>query len=146
MSSIALRSVSRLSRPLRTSFTGNARGLHLTHPRAKLYKNPDAKTFEQIVNAKDRIVLVDFYADWCRPCHQLSPVIEKLTEEPNKSGSGLPLDLIKVDIEGEDGGPLGASFKVSSLPTVLAFKEGERVDGFIGAQPEPIVKKLIESL
>ncbi|ETW86304.1 thioredoxin-like protein, partial [Heterobasidion irregulare TC 32-1] len=93
----------------------------------------------------DRVVLVDFYADWCGPCKTLSPILERITtDESIKSGSGLPLDLITVDTDAEVA--LAQQHKIRSLPTVVAFKDGQPVSQFIGALPEAQVRKFIESL
>ncbi|EFI28356.1 hypothetical protein CC1G_13890 [Coprinopsis cinerea okayama7 len=125
---------------------GYARSFHTTRPCAALYLNVDNATFDKVTSVKDRVVLVDFYADWCGPCRQLSPVIEKLTQEPATSGSGLPIDLVKVDTDSTEGQALGRKYRVTALPTVLAFKNGEVADGFLGAQPEAKIKQFIESL
>ncbi|KAH9483899.1 Thioredoxin Y, chloroplastic [Psilocybe cubensis] len=98
-------------------------------------------TFEKAIEATDRIALVDFYADWCGPCHQLAPVLEKLTKEPSTSGSGLPLDLVKVDTESEDG-----IAKVRALPTVIAFRNGSPITQFVGAINEAGVKDFLSKL
>ncbi|TFK30193.1 thioredoxin [Coprinopsis marcescibilis] len=122
------------------------RGIHITHPRAILYVNADKKTFEQVTATNDRVVLVDFYADWCGPCRQLSPVIERLTKDLDTSGSGLPLDLVKIDTETEDGQELARKYQVTALPTIVAFKEGKPANKFLGALPEHKIKEFVESL
>jgi len=89
--------------------------------------------------------LVDFYADWCGPCKLLSPILEKITTDPEiKSGTGLPLDLVTVDTDDPDGFELGQKFKVRVLPTVFAFRNGELVDNFVGALNERDVRKFLE--
>ena len=65
------------------------------------------------LNLIDSSTHTPFPHSWCGPCHQLSPVIESLTAEPQKSGSGLPLDLIKVNTDTDEGVPLAQTFKVS---------------------------------
>jgi len=70
------------------------------------------QTFTKTVAQKDRITVVDFYADWCGPCRQLSPILEKLTDVPNQSKDGLPFDLVKIDTETDDGQSLAGKFKV----------------------------------
>ncbi|TFK42338.1 thioredoxin-like protein [Crucibulum laeve] len=120
------------------------RHFHRTPPRLALYPKADEKTFNKVVEVKDRVILVDFYADWCGPCHQLSPILEKLTKEPNTSGSGLPLDLVKIDTDAEF--ELGQKYKVRALPTVIAFKDGKPVSQFVGALRENDVKGFLEAL
>lgn len=81
-------------------------------------------------------VLVDFWADWCAPCKQLKPVLEKLADE--YAGA---FRLAKVDTEAEM--QLASIFGIRSLPTVVLLKEGQMVDGFMGALPEGHVREFL---
>jgi len=84
-------------------------------------------------------VLVDLWADWCQPCKQLSPVLERLAEAAN--GAWL---LAKVDT---DANPrIAQVFGVQSLPTVVAIAGGQPIDAFSGALPEPQVRQWISAL
>lgn len=74
-------------------------------------------------------VLVDFWADWCRPCKMVAPVIEELAAENEGS-----VTVAKVDVENESA--LAARFKIMSIPTVMLFKDGIEVKRFIGVQPK----------
>jgi len=87
-----------------------------------------------------------FSASWCGPCHQLAPIVEKLTNEPNKSGSGLPFDLVKIDTDTEIGQALGGQYKVRALPTVIAFRNGKIISQFVGALSEAEVNKFLDKL
>ncbi|KIL69939.1 hypothetical protein M378DRAFT_21254 [Amanita muscaria Koide BX008] len=113
-----------------------------------VYKDVDQQTFTKVIEAKDRLVLVDFYADWCGPCRQLSPILERLGADSSvKSGAtGYPVDLVKVDVESDDGAILAGKYGVSALPTVVALRNGEKVDHFRGSLSEPAVLKFIEKL
>jgi putative thioredoxin len=89
--------------------------------------------------SKRRPVVVDFWADWCAPCRQLGPVLERLAEE--KGGEFL---LAKLDV---DANPYTAGqFGVRSIPLVVAFAEGRPVDQFLGAMPERTVRTFVERL
>jgi putative thioredoxin len=97
--------------------------------------------FEQVVveASKERPVLVDLWAAWCGPCRTLGPLLEKVAAE--RDGAFL---LAKLDV---DANPMVASmFGVQSIPTVIAFRDGQPVTGFVGAYPEPAVNEFVDSL
>jgi putative thioredoxin len=99
------------------------------------------ETFEQVVveGSKTRPVVVDMWAEWCGPCRVLTPILEKVAQE--RGGSFI---LAKLDT---DANPrTAASFGVQSIPTVVAFKDGQPVNGFIGAYPEPEVNRFIDTI
>jgi putative thioredoxin len=98
-------------------------------------------TFEAAVieRSKQVPVIVDLWAEWCGPCKTLGPILEKVVGATDGS-----VELAKVDV---DSNPQVASaFQVQSIPAVYALKDGRVVDGFIGAQPEQIVQRFVESL
>lgn len=90
-----------------------------------------------IDESQKRLVLVDFWADWCEPCKNLAPVLEKLANE--YQGQFL---LAKINADEQQ--MLAAQFGVRSLPTVMLIKDGQPVDGFAGAQPESEVRALLD--
>jgi len=100
----------------------------------------DAKldTFEQdVINAsKDTPVLVDFWAEWCGPCKQIGPLLEKLALEFN--GGFL---LAKVDVDKEQ--QLAGYFQIKSIPTLMLLKDGKIVDGFSAALPEAQLREFL---
>ncbi|MBS0555802.1 MAG: thioredoxin [Proteobacteria bacterium] len=81
-------------------------------------------------------VLVDFWATWCGPCKQLAPILEKIVASYNGT-----LKLAKVDTDKEQ--QLAAVFGIRSLPTVVLVKDGQMVDGFMGALPEGQVREFL---
>ncbi|KAA1469213.1 thioredoxin-like protein [Dentipellis sp. KUC8613] len=136
---------------LRAARTGSTRQLthgHAAPRRLKHYLNADRATFDKLTSAAhtaDRVVLVDFYAEWCNPCKILSPILEKLAaDESTKSGTGRAVDLVTIDTDAEVG--LAAQFDVRSIPTVYAFKDGKPVEHFVGAMNEAGVRRFLEHL
>ena len=97
--------------------------------------------FEQQVleRSKEVPVLVDFWADWCRPCHMLAPVIERAVDaHPGK------VELAKLDTDANQA--TAARYGIRGLPTVKAFRNGEVVDEFTGAQPPAVVERFVDKL
>ena len=106
---------------------------------SKWLVNTTDADFESVVleGSKERLVVVDFWAEWCAPCRALGPVLEKLADE--FAGRFL---LVKADTEQNQGAAAG--FQVSGIPAVFAVIGGQVVDSFQGAMPEPQVKAWIE--
>jgi len=89
--------------------------------------------------SRQAIVLVDFWAAWCGPCKQLTPILEKVVR-----GYGGKVRLVKLNVDEHPS--IAAQLRIQSLPTVYAFRDGRPLDGFMGAQPESAVKAFIERL
>jgi len=85
------------------------------------------ETFEQTIASGT--VLVDFWAPWCGPCKMQTPILKKVAE---KIGDAAVITKVNVD----ENAPLAAKFGVRSIPTLLLFKDGKKVQDFIGVQQE----------
>ena len=91
--------------------------------------------FENEVLKSDKPVLVDFWATWCGPCRMLAPVIAEIAGER----SDIKVGKVNVDEEPQ----LAAQFRVSSIPTVIVFKDGKPVNASVGFRPKAQIEALL---
>ncbi len=102
------------------------------------YVNLTEDNFESEVLKSDQPVLVDFWADWCAPCHRIAPVIEELAHEFDGTAT---IAKLNVDEEPE----LARRYGVRSIPSLLFFRSGQAVDRLAGVQPKRVLsEKLAE--
>ncbi|MBN9252170.1 MAG: thioredoxin [Mesorhizobium sp.] len=92
-----------------------------------------------IQESRKQPVLVDFWAPWCGPCKQLTPILEKAVEA---AGGKVKLVKMNIDEHPSVAGQLG----IQSIPAIIAFKDGQPVDGFMGAIPESQIRDFIEKV
>lgn len=101
--------------------------------------NITLENFQQVIlqESQHKIVMVDFWADWCEPCKDLMPILEKLAAEYSEH-----LLLAKVNCDEQQ--EIAAQFGVRSLPTVMLVKDGQPIDGFAGAQTEGHIREMLD--
>lgn len=111
------------------------------HAATGLVKDTTTANFmvDVVQESRTQPVLVDFWAPWCGPCKQLAPVLEKVVQQ---AGGKVKLVKMNTDEHPAIAGQLG----IKSLPSVIAFIDGQPVDGFLGAQPEGQIRAFIERL
>ena len=103
------------------------------------YVNLTEDNFESEVLKSDQPVLVDFWADWCAPCHRIAPVIEELAHEFDGTAT---IAKLNVDEEPE----LARRYGIRSIPSLLFFRSGQAVDRIAGVQPKRVLSEKLAEL
>ena len=93
--------------------------------------------FETQVLKSNVLVLVDFYADWCGPCHAIAPTIEALSNEFEGK-----VKFVKVDVDANQ--EVASRYEIMSIPTIMLFENGRVEDSIVGAYPASVYKQHIE--
>lgn len=97
--------------------------------------NLNNDNFKETIS-QDKLVLVDFWAEWCGPCKALAPIIDELSQE-----MGDTVTIAKVDVtENQD---IAVEYGIRNIPTMLFFKNGEIVDKQLGAMPKSAIQDII---
>jgi len=94
------------------------------------------KEFDTVVLKSKKPVLVDFWAEWCGPCHMLSPILEEVAKE----NDAIIIKKLNVD----ENQQTAMKYQIMSLPTVALFKDGEIVESLIGVQPKGAYEEIIK--
>jgi putative thioredoxin len=101
--------------------------------------NQDQFVAEVVEKSKTTPVIVDFWAPWCGPCKQLTPILENLVNK--KNGKVI---LAKINVDENQG--IAGQLNIQSIPTVYGFVDGKPIDAFQGAQPESKIEEMINKL
>ncbi len=95
------------------------------------------ENFADEIENRSGLVLLDFYAVWCGPCKMLAPILDEIA-------ANLPaVSVVKSDVD--EAPDLAGKFGIQSIPTVLLFRDGEMVDGFVGYRDKAEIIKMIET-
>ncbi|KYH28857.1 MULTISPECIES: thioredoxin [Clostridium] len=96
----------------------------------------NSRNFIQEVINSEQAVLVDFWAPWCGPCRMLGPVIEELSED-----MGDKVKFFKMNVD--ENPEIASKYRISSIPNVMIFKNGEVVENMVGFRPKQDFEKVI---
>jgi thioredoxin 1 len=94
----------------------------------------DEATFEDVVLRSDKPVLVDFWAEWCPPCHQIAPVLAQIAAERSEQ-------MTVVKLNSDENPVISARYRVMALPTLILFHRGEMIWSVVGARPKARLQK-----
>jgi thioredoxin 1 len=98
----------------------------------------DANFQAEVIDASNtQPVMVDFWADWCRPCHMLSPTVEEIARE-----NAGKLKVVKMNVDENLNSP--GKFNIRGIPTLLVFKGGQLADQIVGAVPKEQIIKILQ--
>jgi len=95
------------------------------------------KDFEDLVIKSDLPVLVDFWADWCAPCHMITPSLENIVLSYKAT-----LKIVKMNVDNSQ--TVAAKYGIMSIPSLLLFKDGEVIETIVGALPQNIIEGKIK--
>lgn len=96
--------------------------------------NVDEQTFDKVVLQSEIPVLVDFWAAWCGPCRAVAPILDQIAAEQEGK-----IRIVKLNVD--ENPNLAAQYRITSIPAMKVFKDGEEVREIIGAMPKPMIEE-----
>lgn len=105
-----------------------------------MIQHVNAEQLEEIIATSATPVFCDFWATWCGPCRMLGPVFEELSNKYD--GKAV---FVKLDVDGDGCEEAARKYGISSIPNIIAFKNGAPADNYLGFAPEAVLAEFIES-
>jgi len=99
----------------------------------------NAKQLEELISTSSLPVFCDFWASWCGPCRMLAPVFEDISDK--YEGQAV---FVKIDVDEEDSEPAAIKYGITSIPNIIAFKDGKPVDNSLGFVPQAALEAFVE--
>jgi len=104
-----------------------------------MVKYVNGKELEELIATSDKTVFCDFWATWCGPCRMLAPVYEEVSDKYEEKAV-----FVKIDVDEEDSEAAAVKYGITSIPNVIAFKNGAPVDNNLGFVPAEALEKFVE--
>jgi thioredoxin 1 len=98
-----------------------------------------AKELDELLQNTDKTVFCDFWASWCGPCRMLAPVFEDLSDQYDNQAM-----FVKMDIDEEENEPAAIRYGITSIPNIIAFKDGKPVANSLGFKPAAMLEGFIQ--
>ncbi|MCP4130295.1 MAG: thioredoxin [bacterium] len=97
----------------------------------------NSDNFDTEVLGAEGLVLVDFWAPWCGPCKQQTPILERITDDGD-------INVLIVKLNTDEDPAIAQKMGIESIPTLILFKDGEEIERFVGVQPETVLRKKLQ--
>ena len=104
-----------------------------------MVKYVNANELESLIANSDKTVYCDFWASWCGPCRMLAPVFEEISD--NYDGKAV---FVKLNVDEEDSEVAAMKYGITSIPNIIAFKNGKPVDNSLGFKPQAMLEEFVE--
>lgn len=104
-----------------------------------MVKYVNGNDLEELIASSNKTVFCDFWASWCGPCRMLAPVFEDISDKYEDKAV-----FVKIDIDEEDSESAAIKYGITSIPNIIAFKNGKPVDNSLGFVPEAVLTAFVE--